>query len=139
MKNIISICGSMQLFEEMQLLQADLRRQGFDVFLPEAEEGENFYATLPEAEKPAMKKHFIDAHLRKIRESDAVLIANYPRRGVKGYVGPNTLIEIAFAYALGKPIYLLHRMGEQPCKDEVDGLAPTVLNHDLSRITRRAG
>src|SRR5512143_2424950 len=38
MKNIISICGSMQLFEEMQLLQADLRRQGFDVFLPEAEE-----------------------------------------------------------------------------------------------------
>jgi len=139
MKNIISICGSMQLFEQMELLRADLQRQGFDVFLPDAEEGETIYASLPDDEKPAMKKHFIDAHLRKIRESDAVLIANYPRRGVRGYVGPNTLMEIAFAYALGKPIYLLHRMGEQPCKDEVDGLAPTVLNHDLSRIIRRAG
>ena len=139
MKNIISICGSIHVLEEMERLRMDLVRQGFDVHLPEADENEVRYTSLPQDAKPAMKKQFIDAQLRKIRESDAVLIANYPRRGVKGYVGPNTLIEIAFAYALGKPIYLLHRMGDQPCKDEVDGLAPTILNHDLSRIVRRVG
>ena len=139
MKNIISICGSMHVLEEMERLRTDLVRQGFDVHLPEADENEVRYTSLPQDARPAMKKQFIDTHLRKIRESDAVLIANYPRRGVKGYVGPNTLIEIAFAYALGKPIYLLHRMGDQPCKDEVDGLAPTILNHDLSRIVRRVG
>ncbi len=135
MRKIISICGSMQFFEEMKNLELDLERFGYAVFLPQAEESEDDYSQLPENEKPVLKKKFIDAHLRKIRESDAVLIANYPKRGIAGYIGANTLIEIAFAYALNKPLFLLHQLAEQACKDEVDGLAATILHGNLSNIS----
>lgn len=124
----------MQFLDQMQQLKLELERLGYAVHLPEAEESENCYAALPAAAKPAMKRNFIDAHLRKIRESDAVLIANYSKHGTAGYIGPNTLIEMAFAYAMQKQIFLLQPMAEQPCKDEVDGLAATVINDDLSEI-----
>ena len=55
MKNIISICGSMHALEEMERLRTDLVRQGFDVHMPEADEKEVRYISLPQNEKPAMK------------------------------------------------------------------------------------
>ena len=134
MKKVISICGSMQFFQRMRHLKRDLEMQDYSVFLPEAEESESYYKTLPASERPALKQKFIDAHLKKIRASDAVLIANYEKRGVRGYIGPNTLMEIAFAYALRKPIFLLEPMAEQPCKDEVDGLAAACINGRLDSL-----
>jgi len=125
---IISICGSMQFFDGMQKLATLLRRQSHVIFLPEAEE---LASAVP-------KRRYIDAHLEKIRMSDAVLIANFPKRGIDGYVGPNTLMEIAFAYALGKRIYLLHSLGDQGCKEEVSALDAEVLNGDVSELSRAA-
>ncbi len=72
-----------------------------------------------------------------IKKSGTILIANLPKYGIQGYVGPNTLMEIAFAYALGKKIYLLHPMDDQPCRDEVRGLEIETLNGDLSELVER--
>ena len=124
----------MQFFDQMRQLKSDLEGLGYGVHLPEAEESEDFYASLPADAKPAMKKKFIDAHLQKIQTSDAVLIANYLKRGIQGYVGPNTLIEIAFAYALKKQIFLLQPMADQPCKDEVDGLVVVQMSGDVRNV-----
>lgn len=124
----------MQFFQQMEELKLNLEKIGMSVFLPEAEESEGFYLSLPSEQRPALKRKFIDAHLAKIGQSDAVLVANYPKRGIDGYVGPNTLMEVAFAYALGKGIYLLHPMSDQPCKDEIDGLGAEVLFDNLARL-----
>ena len=53
-------------------------------------------------EKIRAKKQYIQEHMERIRASDSVLIANYSKSGVAGYVGPNTLIEIAVPKLLEK-------------------------------------
>lgn len=115
----ITICGSMKFFGEMTTLSQRLGLMGFDVHLPTQEEIE-FHSMTP-AEKIRAKKQYIQEHKDRIRISDYVVIANYSKNGVNGYVGPNTLIEIAFSDAFDKPIFILEEPGPQPCFDELMG------------------
>lgn len=131
---ILTICGSMQFFRQMEDLKSVLESKDFFVYLPEAEENEDFYAQIPEKDKPALKRGFIDTHLEKIKRSTSILVANYPRNGISGYVGANTLMEIAFAYALEKNIYLLNSLGDQACKDELLALELKVVDPEFSQI-----
>ena len=80
------------------------------------------------------KGGYIRAHFEKIRASDLVLIANYPKNGIEGYIGPNSLIELAFGYALSKKLYLLFEPGEQPCKPEILGMQPMIINGDIDNV-----
>jgi len=130
----LSICGSMQFFKKMQELKIQLEKFGYSVYLPEAEESESFYLSLPKAERPSLKRKFIDTHIEKIRKSDAVIITNYRKQEIGGYVGSNTLMEIAFAFAFRKDIYMLNPMDDQPCKDEIDGLGVKWLDGNLGNI-----
>ncbi len=134
MARIVSICGSMRFYPQMEELRSMLVRGGISVLIPEAEESEDFYRSLSVEQKPTLKRRFIDSHLEKIKRSDAILIANFPKHDIAGYVGPNTLIEAAFAYALGKEIYLLHSPGEQGCADELRGMGARPLSGDLSGL-----
>mgnify|MGYP001590224124 CR=1 FL=1 len=52
-----------------------------------------------------MKEGAIRDHFKKIDWCDAALIANHEKRGVEGYIGGNTLIEIGIAFYTHKPIY----------------------------------
>ena len=131
----IAICGSMTFIEQMRALCNELEAKGHRVFLPQDDE---FDYQMRNAEAQiARKQKYIDDHLTKIRMSDAVLIANYDKHGVAGYIGPNTLMEMAFAYALGKEIWLLHAPGEQACQIEVLGLQPTVLEGFLQHLPNK--
>ena len=38
---------------------------------------------------------------------DAVLVLNYEKNGVAGYIGAGVLMEMAVAHSLGKPIFIL--------------------------------
>lgn len=73
-----------------------------------------------------------------VAASDAVLVLNYKRKGIEGYIGTSALMEIGLAYYLGKKIFLLH---DVPSHDkvrwahEVRLINPIVLNDDLSKIT----
>jgi hypothetical protein len=77
------------------------------------------------------KKEAIMNHFRKIDWADAVLILNYEKNDIKGYVGANTLIEMGLALWLGKVIYLLHEIPEIPSKEEILGMQPIILNGKL--------
>lgn len=88
----------------------------------------------PAEDLARLKKGFIDRHLDKIRRSDLVLLANHEKHGVPGYVGPNTLMEAAFGYALNIPVVLLFKPGDQPCSVELAGVAALVLGGDLERL-----
>lgn len=92
------------------------------------------YDDLPTEKRPGFKRQFIDDHIAKIHRSNAVLIANYTKRGLGGYIGPNALMEVSFAYAFKKPIFLLEAMDEQPCRDEVMALGVKVILGDLTLL-----
>jgi len=77
----------------------------------------------------AMRNHFY-----KVVWSDAVLVLNYEKKGIKGYVGANTLHEIGLAFHLGKSIYFLNGIPEISYKEEILGMKPIILNRDLEKI-----
>jgi len=73
----------------------------------------------------------------KIAESDAILVLNYEKNGVKGYVGGATLMEIGLARHLDKRIFLLNDLpSEEELRyvHEIKLTEPIVLKGDLSRI-----
>ncbi len=77
----------------------------------------------------------INDHFDKVERSDAILVINHNKRGVSGYIGGNTLIEIGLAFYLKKPIYLLNEISSELLyKQEVMGMKPILLNGDLSKI-----
>jgi len=73
-------------------------------------------------------------HFNKIVWSDAILVANYDKNDVKGYIGGNTLMEMGLAFFLKKKIYLLNQIPELPYKEEILGVKPMLINGDLTEI-----
>ena len=128
MKKTITICGSMHFAERMSQLSQELQSLGYEVYIPDGDEPSDGYSSLDEAGQIRLKNHYINAHLDYIKRSDGILVANFEKNGVAGYIGANTLMEIAFAYVLGKRIFALNLIGEQSCKLEVLGMQPVVLN-----------
>lgn len=108
-----------------------LEKRGIRVFLPNMAE-KNDYTVLSDTEATKHKSRMISEHLDKIKQSDAVLVVNETLKGVPGYIGANTFLEMGFAYALGKKIYVFNPLPEQPNKVELQGLLPVILNGDLS-------
>jgi nucleoside 2-deoxyribosyltransferase len=138
---VITVCGSMDFFKDMVSIREYLEAAGLQVSIPAAEEVKVDYSGASDSDLSRMKKLFIDEHLTKIKGADAVLLANFNKRGIVGYVGANTLMEAAFAYALGKPVFVLNSLGEQPCRPEVLGMQPEFLQGELSQLvdSLRAG
>ena len=130
----ITICGSMAFSEQMVQLRQALEQQEFRVFTPVDEEGTANYNSLSDREQAILKRQFIDSHLEKIKKSDAVLIANFAKRGIDGYIGANTLMEMAFAYAFHKQVIILYPVGEQQCKVEALGLQTANLAGHLENL-----
>lgn len=73
-------------------------------------------------------------HFDKVAWSDAILVANYDKNNIKGYIGGNTLMEMGLAFFLKKKIYLLNEISELPYKEEILGVKPIILNGDLTKI-----
>lgn len=73
-------------------------------------------------------------YYKEIEASDAILVVNEAQKGVPGYIGANTLIEMAFSYVLGKPIYLLNGVPEGESAEEIRAMEPIVLEGDLDPL-----
>lgn len=72
-----------------------------------------------------------------IAAADAVVVLNYPRKGIDGYLGTSTLMEIAIAYYLRKKIFLLNSVphfDEVRWAHEIAIMQPTFLHGDLSEV-----
>lgn len=82
-----------------------------------------------------LKSDAISEHFEKIEKSDSILVANYDKKGLVGYVGGNTLIEIGLAFYLKKKIYILNQVSsELSYKQEIMGMKPVFLDGDLNKI-----
>jgi non-canonical (house-cleaning) NTP pyrophosphatase len=89
---------------------------------------------LPDDKRADLKNSLIQDHLNKITASDAVLIFNKDKNGVANYIGGNTLMEMAFAYAQGIEIFLLNAAPDQGYTDEILGMKPIILGGNVEKI-----
>jgi len=77
-------------------------------------------------------------HFNKIAASDAVLVLNYPKNNIAGYIGGAVLTELGVARHLDKKIFILHNL---PSEDdlryvlEIKVMKPIILNNDLTKIS----
>lgn len=131
----VCVCGSMSVIDQMETLASTLRLAGHAVVTPTRDALDGRWAELSLDAQVAAKRRLIDEHLDEIRRSDVVLIANVSADGVEGRIGANTLIEAAFAKAMGIPIVLLEPPGPQPCQLEILALQSGCLDDHPLRIT----
>lgn len=120
--------------ERIKEVAKDLSEAGISSYYPMEQERDLLRSEIGEEAFSIEKGGYIRAHLLKIEKSDKVLVANYSKNGIDGYIGPNSLIELAFGYALGKELYLLNEPGEQSCKPEILGMQPIILNGEIENL-----
>jgi hypothetical protein len=144
----ITLCGSIAFFDQMLLVQKHFESLGHEVKLPptEIKDGEGklipvakYYeirktASVDETWVWDRKAEAIMNHFNKVAWADVVLVLNYDKKGVAGYVGGNTLLEMGIAFYLGKKIFLLNPIPELSYKEEIIGMKPIVINSDLSLV-----
>lgn len=129
----------MQFHKEMREVQSRLRAMGHTVFVPKSidlMDTEGYVHPTEDGERinAKIQYDFIREHFRKIEKSDAILILNYDKKGIKNYIGGNTFLEMGLAYWLGKKTYLLHPIPDMEYKTEMYAMQPVVLNGDLGGL-----
>lgn len=130
----IAVCGSMKVRERMLAIEQELVARGFAVLLPNMNETGD-YVAMEEPEQYEFKNRMILDHLKKIQDADAVLVVNERLKDIDGYIGANSFLEMGFALANGKKIFLLNDIPEQANKVEIGGMKPVVLGGDVSKLS----
>lgn len=144
----ITLCGSMAGIDQMHDIGKQLEGFGHQVKIPEIEIKDlsgnplsqkeydvirkNASATdtwIWEINREAMRDHFV-----KITWSDAILVPNFEKNGIPGYIGPNTLMEMGLALFLNKKIFLLNPIPEIESREEILGINPIIIDGDLSMV-----
>lgn len=142
----IAICASIVFSNEIKGVAEELRKQGHEVELPYYTKKilngeislEDFKKTKSEkgdvGYREAASEDLIKRYFRLIGESDAILVLNLDKNGIKNYIGGNTLIEMGFAYVLNKKIFLFNEIPDMQYADELKSTFPIVIHGDLSKI-----
>lgn len=151
----ITICGSIGFYKEMESARDELVRRGYEVKIPELaldapqefgggkkvyfgqyiEQNGGIDAFPAEHKIWDMKEGAINDHYEKIDWGDGILVINHEKRGICGYIGGNTLIEIGVAFYLKKKIYILnHVSSELSYKQEIMGMKPVMLDGNLLMV-----
>lgn len=134
---IIAICASMAFSEEQMRVKAELEKLGHTAFVSGFID--NYLGKTPEETqrltlRDKLERDAIREHFETIKKSDAILVLNYDRKGIKNYIGGNTFLEIGLAYCLRKKVFLLNPVPEMMYTEEINGMKPVVVGGDLKKI-----
>ena len=141
----IVICSSVSFAEKIMEIKDVLEERGMEVIIPE---GLSDYLNDPELKKRAsgwgtlegaerkIKNNLIRGYYEEIKTSDAILVINQDKNGIKNYLGGNSFLEMGFAHVLDKTIYVLNPLPEElkVFYQELVAMQPIVINGDLSLI-----
>ena len=97
----------------------------------------DFIERWDKGERSALKieNDYLRVHYKHILESDAILVVNLEKNGIKNYIGGNVLIEMGQAHVTDKKIFLLNDIPEVSAYiDEIKAMQPISLNGDLSKL-----
>lgn len=144
----IVICSSVVFSDKIIEITRELEKTGHEVDIPfmtkKIEAGEVSLKDYKlDKEKEGDTKYrqeykgqvdFIKRYYKLISECDAILVLNYKKKDVDNYIGGSVLMEMGFAYAFDKKIYLLNEIPAMPYSDEIVATKPIIINGDLSKI-----
>ena len=125
----IVVSGNVYMLPDIMEVQEKLETKKHKVFpifeyLDELEEQN-------EKKKEKNRLSFFD----KLKKSDALLVVNNSlKNGRKNYISGSSFLEMGFAHALGKKLFLLQGVPEVSYKDEILAMHPVVLGGNLSKI-----
>ncbi|NQV00379.1 MAG: hypothetical protein HQ538_06595, partial [Parcubacteria group bacterium] len=132
----IGIISSMQFVDKMIEARDKLIKMGHDAF------ASKFCESMVGKSNEEIEKIKLDQKYNKdaIREfwnsmqgADAVLVLNFDKKGIKNYIGGNTLMEIGFAYVLKQKIFLWNDIPDMDyCRTEIEAVKSVIINGDLN-------
>ena len=139
----ITLCGSIRFADKLVEIYHELEKLGHqplmhkDMFgvadgtAGELEEIKNGV----EHHEIKRKYGYIKWWYNSIKKSDAILVCNFDKDGIKNYVGGNTLMEIGFAHVNDKKVFLLNHIPQGlPYIDEIKAMVDVVLGGDLNKL-----
>ncbi len=149
MKNVkklrtITLCSSAAFYKHSLKIKKQLEEMGYLVRIPHTatlmQKTGNYkvqdYKTWYKNPKHYKRKTFLmRKHFDEIVKGDALLVVNFKKKRMDGYIGGNVLMEMGMAFYLRKPIFLLNPISKKsPNYEEVMGVRPVILKDDLSKI-----
>lgn len=85
--------------------------------------------------KAKKSQGYIKWYYKAIVASEAILVLNFDKNGIKNYIGGNTLMEIGFAHVNDKKIFLLNEIPDNiSYVDEIKAMADMIINGDLKKL-----
>lgn len=140
----ITLCSSANFYKHVVELQEELETLGFEAIIPVSARKmkaagdfnvEKNRSWLTNPEDYHIKTAYMRGHFEEIEKADAILVVNDEKHGRPGYIGANVLMEMALAFWLKLPIYILNPIEpDSPYMEEVIGMGSIVLDGDLSKI-----
>lgn len=131
----------MAFAKEMMNTKLQLEQRGHVVFIPE---GTYDYANGhidktniggSEGTKRKIANDLIKKHCQLIDSSDAILVLNHEKKGVRNYIGGNSFLEIGYAHIVNKKIFLMNDIPEiEIFRQEIEAVQPMVINGNLDLI-----
>lgn len=129
----------MSASKEMVNIEKKLQSHGHIVTLPEFTYEyaalDSIDKVITESARTKVEHDLIRGYFNKIKDNDAVLIANIEKNGIAGYIGGNAFLEMGFAHVLQKKIFLLNPIPNLGYTDEITVMTPIILNGDLTKIS----
>jgi hypothetical protein len=147
----ITICSSIEFTPEILEVKNELEKLGFTVNIPYLSEKilknemsfDDYLLKRKQQGGDILLRRaetidLIKRYWNFIKESEAILVINETKNGIKNYIGGNTLMEMGFAYGHEKKIFLYNPVPERNERihyvDEILSMKPIVINKDLSEI-----
>ncbi len=133
---IFIIC-SKRFYKDIPKIKETLEKAGHEVYLPNCYDKPDtelqFKRKSPE-EHAEFKAKMFEQSEELIKDMDAVLVLNFRKDNMEGYIGGATFLEMYDAFRAKKKIYLYNDITDGMLSDEIKGFSPIVINGDLTKI-----
>lgn len=135
---MIIICASISAIDDVLRVKKLLEEKNYTVEIPEGIKNEYLRSKTNtshfEKAEEKIKGDVLNKYFEKIKRADIVLVVNPKKNGIEGYIGANTLIEMAFAHVLNKRLYVLYSIPNIQYQSEILATKPIILNGSLEKI-----
>lgn len=139
----IVICGSNYFHKEMVEYKNKLSEFGHEGII------HSHYEEFVRGDKQEIWNDIMDNHAQAKRKynyikwyydaivnSDAILVLNFNKNGQENYIGGNALIEMGFAHANDKKIFLMNPAPtDVSYTDEINAMFDKIIDGDLKKIS----